>query len=275
VLCYDIIPLQHPEWFKAHDVANLDRYWRGAFAVADLTVANSQAVRRDILARCQDWGLRAPCVVVSPLGAEPATLRTVADARLPDGLEDGRYALFVSTIEPRKQHELLYRVWLRLLADGVPQAAGFKLVFVGRPGWMMEPFERALREDTRLGDSLVVLPWVSDETLDLIYRRSAFCLYPSLYEGYGLPVVEAFARGKAVLASDGGALPEVVDGLSPVLGVGDEDAWREMIRSWIEQPAARTPFEAAIQARFRHPSWSEAAAAFFAAVEQGAPAPQA
>ena len=270
VLCYDIIPLQHPEWFKDRDVADLSRYWRGAFAIADLIVANSHAVRRDVAACCHDWGIGGPCVAVSPLGAEPATLRTAPDASLPAGLKENGYALFVSTIEPRKQHDLLYRVWLRLLAEGVPQAAAFRLVFVGRPGWMMESFERTLREDARLGDSLVVLPRVSDEMLDLIYRRSAFCLYPSLYEGYGLPVVEAFARGKAVLASDGGALPEVVNGLSPVVGVGDEDAWLEMMRNWIQRPDARSPFEAAIRERFRHPSWPQAAAAFFAAVEGAA-----
>ena len=76
-----------------------------------------------------------------------------------------------------------------------------------------------------------------DSGIAALYRGAAFCLYPSRYEGYGLPVVEAFSYGKAVLASTGGALPEVVDGFSPCLDPLDAEAWRRMLRTWIEDPS--------------------------------------
>jgi glycosyltransferase involved in cell wall biosynthesis len=111
--------------------------------------------------------------------------------------------------------------------------------------------------------SIVRLSDVADETLDTLYRRAAFCLFPSLYEGYGLPVVEAFARGKALLASDGGSLPEVVKDFSPVLPAGDEAAWRDALAAWIADPALRAPYETAIRTRFTHPTWAQASECFF------------
>jgi glycosyltransferase involved in cell wall biosynthesis len=275
VVCYDIIPLIFPHFMKARDVEDMRHYWRNAFAAADLVVVNSHAVAKDVRTYCGENGIELGQLAVRPLGANPTRMRASADMQLPPGLESGRFALFVSTIEPRKGHQLLYRVWERLRAEKRPALEGFKLVFVGRPGWMMEEFERDLRDEKRTGGSVVVLAGVSDEMLDLLYRSSAFCLYPSLYEGYGLPVVEAFARGKAALVSNGGALAEVAGEFSPSLDPTDDEAWREMLRSWIEEPSRRAPYEAAIRERFRHPTWTEAAAGVFQAVDALADRPPA
>src|SRR5262245_47547147 len=160
----------------------------------------------------------------------------------------------------------MYEVWLRLLAEGVPQASGFKLVFVGRPGWMVDELMASLEQDTRLAGTMRVLPFVSDEQLAALYDAAAFCVYPSVYEGYGLPVVEAFARGKAVLASNRGALAETVGDFSPTLDPHDQEAWYALMKQWIREPAARAPYEAAIRARFRPRSWREAAAEFLRTV---------
>jgi glycosyltransferase involved in cell wall biosynthesis len=273
VVCFDLIPLMFPHFFKPRDVADLSRYWLAALSLADLVVVNSRAVEGDVRALAAEQGLALGRLAVCPLGADPATLRSDAAAQLPAGLESGRYGLFVSTIEPRKGHEMLLKVWLRLLEAGVPQASGFKLVFLGRRGWMMEAFETALNETPRLAETLVILPQADDATLDALYRNAAFCLYPSFYEGYGLPVVEAFARGKAVIASNGGSLAEVVGAFSPCLDPRDEDAWFDTLGQWIVDPAARAPFEAAIRQRYRHPTWDDAAEIFYAEINRLAQGP--
>jgi glycosyltransferase involved in cell wall biosynthesis len=269
VMCYDLIPLLFPEFFKPRDVADMRRYWDGMLRIADVIVANAHAVADDLREYTGAQGIEPGEILVRPLGATPATMRSDASQSLPDGLAPDRYALFVSTIEPRKGHELLYRVWLSLLEAGVPQRHDFKLVFVGRAGWMTEALDEALKTDARLAGTLVVLDKVSDAALDGLYRNAAFCVYPSLYEGYGLPVVEAFARGKAVIASTGGSLAEVAAGFSPALDPRDEATWRETLQRWIEDSAARAPYEAAIRERFRHPTWDEASAGFFEAIAPG------
>jgi glycosyltransferase involved in cell wall biosynthesis len=112
----------------------------------------------------------------------------------------------------------------------------------------------------------VVVHDIDDDVLAALYEAAAFCLYPSEYEGYGLPVVEALAHGKGVIASTGGAIPELVQEFSPCLDPKNEDAWYRTIKEWIVDPDARRPFEQAIRMRFRHPTWAEAAARFFAIV---------
>lgn len=101
----------------------------------------------------------------------------------------------------------------------------------------------------------------------------AFCLYPSAYEGFGLPIIEAFAHGKAVLASDGGAVPETVGDLSPCLPAGDVGAWEAALAAWIADPAARAPWEARIAAGFAHPDWDGAADAILDAVTRSGARP--
>lgn len=265
-LCYDLIPLVLPQLYDPRSLAAMEAWWRRILPACDLVAVNAQATARNVRTFCADWGAAAPPTGVFPLGADPAGMAAGADP-LPDDLREGRYVLFVSTLGPHKGHAMICRAWAELMSAGAPGRDGFKLVFVGRPGWQKDPLEDQIASDPRLAGSVVRLAGVSDTVLDSLYRKSAFCIFPSLYEGYGLPVVEAFARGKAVLASDGGSLPEVVGDFSPVLPAGDQAAWRDAIGAWIVDPSLRAPFEAAIRERFRPVSWNEAAERFFALID--------
>jgi glycosyltransferase involved in cell wall biosynthesis len=265
-MCYDIIPLLFPEFYRAPDVDTFRDHWRAMFGLADRIIVNSRQVEADITAYCAQTGTSAPAMRVVPLGYAPS--RPAPEAGVPEGLEPGRFVLFVSTIEPRKGHGMLIRVWRRLLAAGIPQRHRFKLVFVGRPGWMVDDVSREIDELRGSTGTLVHLADVSDGALVGMYRACAFCAYPSRYEGFGLPIVEAFSYGKAVIASTGGAVPETVNGLSPCLDPTDEDAWYAEIERWIEDPQARAPYEARICQSFTHPDWQHAAAQFFDAVSR-------
>lgn len=266
LFCHDIIPLLFPHFFEPAVAAMIRAYFDRALPAADLVATPSCRVEADVRAYCAEKGLALRDTVVVPEGADLSPAASAPEVALPEGLASGRYALFVSTIEPRKGHRLLATVWRRLLAAGVPQASGFRLVFVGRPGWMVDELMRELSEPPLAG-SLAVLSGLDDATMTALYRNAAFCCYPSAYEGYGLPVVEAFHFGKAVLASSGGALPELVGGFSPCLDPADEDAWYAAMKQWIEDAKARASFERKIRTDFRHPNWDEAAAIFFQAVD--------
>ena len=258
-LCYDLIPVTHPHVFQPEIARQFREYWRGILPTTFRVVVNAACIARDLRDFCQTEGLAVPGIAQCPLGYDPATPQS-RPAALPGGLRAGRYALFVSTIEPRKGHAMLLRIWRRLLARGLPQRAGFRLVFVGRPGWMVDDVLQALAGPAPLQGTVLHLTRTGEEELNALYRQAAFCLYPSLYEGFGLPVIEAFARGKAVLASSGGALAETVGALSPTLDPLDEAAWERAVAAWIEQPDTVRPVEARIRAGFAHPAWPEAAA---------------
>jgi glycosyltransferase involved in cell wall biosynthesis len=172
-------------------------------------------------------------------------------------LQQLRFALYVSTLEPRNGHAVLLEAWRRLLQRGTPQRADFRLLFVGRIGWMVDDVMRQLT--TRVEDPWSVLHWegVHDLELERLYRDCAFCLYPYYYEGLGLPIIEAFTRGKAVIASTGGAVPETVGGLSPCLDPLNVDAWTAMVSEWIERPEARDVWECRIRSTFQPREWPE------------------
>jgi glycosyltransferase involved in cell wall biosynthesis len=264
VQCYDLIPLTHSDFFFAHDVDKFRAYWTMMFGLADRVIFNSRCIEADARQFCQKMGIRIGNTAVVPLGYDAPHVDDDAPACLPAELEPDRYAVFVSTVEPRKGHGLLLRVWRRLLADGVPQRHRFNLVFVGRRGWKVDPLLREI--DATVGPETFLRHYadMSDQDLSSLYRHAAFCLYPSVYEGFGLPIIEAYSHGKAVLASRGGALPETVGGLSPCLDPHDEAAWYVSLRQWIEDPARRQPFEERIRASFSPAPWHEVAERFFA-----------
>lgn len=238
VLCHDLIPLLFPEWYESHDIEQFRAYFDVALPTADRVIASSENTRRDIQNYCVEIGSAVPEIRVVPLGAEPASLGTTQRS-LPDGLSSGKYALFVSTIEPRKNHRLLVEVWRRLLEEKVPQRHEFSLVFVGRPGWKMQDFLPSLREDSRLRGNLHVLHDVDDAQLASLYAESAFCVYPPIYEGFGLPAIEAQAWGKPLLASSGGSIPEAVDPTAVLIDPASVDDWYRWMKQWISVPESR------------------------------------
>ena len=266
MLCHDIIPTLFPEFFTPKVAVHYRHFLDHMFRLADLVLFASRVNESDARNYCIATNCKIGKTALVRFGSNLHASESGTHL-LPPVLEARRYALFVSTIEPRKGHRLLLNVWKRLFAEGLPSAHGFKLVLVGRRGWMMDDFLVELEAHPSYGDSLLHFSNTSDETLAALYSNAAFCVYPSRYEGYGLPIVEAFSYGRAVLASTGGALPEVVGDLSPCLDPCDEQVWYDKIKQWIEDPDARRPYEMAIAERFRPVSWQDAAEGFFRAID--------
>jgi glycosyltransferase involved in cell wall biosynthesis len=261
VMCYDLLPLLHPDFFPPQEVPPFRAYWNATLSAGVRILCNSACVARDVNAYAAANGLGEPCTRIVPLAASPVRHGDLPPLRPP--LRHGGFALFVSTIEPRKGHAVLLEAWRRLLRRGVPQRADFRLLFVGRTGWMVDDVLRQLNLD----EPHAALHWegVNDRELERLYQDCAFCLYPSRYEGFGLPIIEAFSRGKAVIASTGGAVPETVNGLSPCLDPLDVDGWTALLGEWIERPEAYAGWQARIRTEFRRREWPEVAEQIMAA----------
>jgi glycosyltransferase involved in cell wall biosynthesis len=264
VLCHDIIPLQSPEWFSPVDVAIFKAYYDRAFAVADRVIFTSQRTAVDAAAYCRSIGVGIADHRVVPMGSN-AVAAAPSDAALPRGLDAGRFVLFVSTIEPRKNHQFLIDGWRRLVADGTVASSGFKLVLVGRKGWMMEGFFDQLRSDPGLRSSVIHLSDIGDAVLSRLYRDAAFCVYPPKFEGFGLPPVEALASGQALIVSNAGPMPEVVGDFALCLDPNDLDAWTGKLREWMNGSPERERFAARARAEYKPVTWEDSARAFFEA----------
>src|SRR3954447_22228531 len=172
--------------------ATLPRAVRRAAAL----LCNSHATAKALVER---FPAAAQKAVVVHLGVSPA----LDGGALPPGAPSGGFVLAAGTLEPRKNLPRLVAAYARLEAG---LQAAHPLVVVGPTGWQTGETLRALQS---IGDRARVLGFVSDAELGALYRSCAVFAYPSLGEGFGLPVLEAMSAGAPVLTSDRSSLPEV------------------------------------------------------------------
>jgi alpha-1,3-rhamnosyl/mannosyltransferase len=201
----DAIPLAHPEWVTYSFRGLKNALWRRSACWADHVVTISEHAKQELM---QWFRLPEKRITVTPLGVDqrwfvtPTTSdigRVNAEYALPE-----RFFLFVGTLQPRKNVYQLIAAHRRL-PDTVRRE--FPLVVVGRAGWGCNAEVAALNEGDQ--GALRWLRYVPDGDLVPLVSRATALVFPSLHEGFGLPVLEAFAVGIPVLSSNATSLPEV------------------------------------------------------------------
>ncbi len=262
ILCHDIIPIQFPHWFKQSDVDGFKTYYDLAFQTADRIMFTSACTGKVVRDYCSSLGITIGDSALVPMGSDIAVRRS-GGASLREQIAPDKFALFVSTIEPRKNHRLLVDAWRALAKAGIIEKSGFKLVFVGRPGWDMGPFYDDIATDPLLKDSVLHFKNVNDEELSVLYQHAGFCLYPPKYEGFGLPIIEALANGKPLLVSNAGPMPEIAGDFAIALDPEDTEGWRLAMKLWIENPGEREKWAAKVRADYVPMSWETSAKLFF------------
>ena len=223
---------------------------RATLRRADAIITPSRNTAEDLLSRTN---VDPAKVHVIPLAAR--TDVTAADPeQILSRLKIPRpYLLFVGTLEPRKNLVRLVRAYRRAATSGLPHA----LVLAGPVGWKHQTL---LREIALRGPGEVVLTGdLTDEEIDAVYREAAAFVYPALYEGFGLPVLEAMARGVPTIAANTSSLPEVAG--DAALQV-DPDSVREIaaaIETLLTDPALAERLSMRGRARAERFSWEETA----------------
>ena len=133
------------------------------------------------------------------------------------------------------------------------------MVFIGMNGWGVNELFSDLTLDLRIKPHIRVLDRVSDNELLWLYKNSEFTVFPSLYEGWGIPVAESLAAGKFCLASNAASIPEVGGNLVEYLDPWDLPAWVDRLRWYIEHPEEVAIKERRIKSEYYPTSWSETA----------------
>lgn len=267
--CYDIIPIKYPHLCVADASRVFAHYFVDLAWVADHIFCISECSQRDLKAFLDGIGAPVPSSSVIRLGSDlpalPEDLEHSADGAI-DRLLGEDFILFVSTIERRKNHETLYRAYTRLIDEGI---AGLpKLVFVGMRGWGVNDLMADLALDPRVQDKIVLLDRVDDADLARLYRKARFSCYPSLYEGWGLPVAESLSFGKFCLSSHAASLPEVGGDFVQYLDPWDVPGWAAALRRLIAAPEEVARLEARIRAEYRAPQWRDSALMLLARARQ-------
>jgi len=254
---HDLSFLHYPEHFVPGLVHYLSRVVPRSVARADRVLADSEATRADLITK---------------LGTEPEKIEVLysgVDARFRPEKEPGEserlrarytvgdrpYVLSVGTLQPRKNYIRLIQAFARLTDSRPHPFADLRLLIAGGRGWLYQDILAAAEQH---GDRVRLLGFVEDVDLPALYRNAVLFAFPSLHEGFGLPVLEAMACGVPVVCSDRSSLPEVAgdasllvdpldtDGLSDAMArvLEDHDLRQEMIARGIAQ-AARFKWEQA------------------------------
>jgi glycosyltransferase involved in cell wall biosynthesis len=271
VTVHDLTFFDHPEWHERSKVV----YFRQMIRAAAARAAGTVAVSRFTAARLAEVAApRAPVTVAphgvdherfSPPPADPAARAGVeaSDWALlaPHGIRDP-YVAFQATLEPRKDVPTLVRAFAAIARDH----PDLQLVLAGGDGWGAAQVRDAVARSGAA--SRILRPgYLPDPAVPALFRRAAAVAYPSLVEGFGLPVLEAMACGAPVVTTTGSATEEVAGDAALLVAPGDAPALARALRAVLDDPPVAARLRAAGPARAAPFTWEASAAVHVAAYE--------
>jgi glycosyltransferase involved in cell wall biosynthesis len=265
---HDCVPVMAPQYCVEGVRRNFISWAMDVFHHADHILVNSKATSDDVKRVAQSFGhtIDEPGIIKldADFSAPDAHLHTESDTFAStalfrtNNLRPGNYVLFVSTIEPRKNHVMAFSAWLSLVkkygADRVP-----RLVCVGNRGWLNNAIYAKHNDDPILIQKIAMLSAASDPDLRCLYRNCLFTLYPSSYEGWGLPVTESLCFGKAPVLANGSSLPEAGGEFGVYFDLGSESDLLQVLERMMFDTEYRASRERLILDRFRPRTWAEIA----------------
>jgi glycosyltransferase involved in cell wall biosynthesis len=272
ITIHDLSFLIVPQYAEPSLAAYLQGAVPRAIRKANIVIAVSETTRQDLITR-----LRVPPakVITVPNGVDtafrplPPPVLAERGARLRARLRLPPYfILHVGTLEPRKNLVRLIDAYYTLVAAG--RAYGHALVLAGRKGWLSEPiFERV--QQLGLQDYVRFLDYVPEADLPTLYNMASVFAYPSLYEGFGLPVAEAMACGVPTLTARAGATEEIAGDSALLVDPQETSSIAAGLEMLLERPDVRTHYAQAGVQRATAYSWDETAQQVLGLYEHGLP----
>jgi len=265
ITLHDLTHLHYPETQPPARLQEIERRLATGVRQAQVILTDSQAIA-DEAQSC--FGLPSERFVVAPLGVaerfHPRDAHTIDPVLKAHAVTAREYFLCVGTLEPRKNLRLALRAHA-LLPEAVRQR--FPLLIVGMAGWQREQFSAELRQALASGH-VCLLGYLPDEHLAQLLAGARALIFPSLYEGFGLPVLEAMASGTPVLLTRASAMPEVAGDAGNYIEPDNADGLRDaLIRLLDDQVHWQACREAGLQ-RARLFSWQRCAQATAGAYRQ-------
>ena len=264
VTVHDLSYVRVPECFPAPLLNYLNRAVPPSVARANLILADAVSTQRDLI---DVYRVPMDKIKVLYSGVDPRFLPDVSEssqARVRELTQGKPYLLSVSTIQPRKNYARLIEAFAKI-ANSELQIAHtpyairhMLLVICGAKGWM---FDEIFKTVERLGlqDRVIFPNFFSDEDLPALYAGATLFVYPSLYEGFGLPVVEAMACGLPVVSSNASSLPEVGGDAVLYFDPRDVDAMVDAIRRALSDESLRANLRVRGIAQAKKFSWDKSA----------------
>jgi glycosyltransferase involved in cell wall biosynthesis len=265
-MIYDLIPTLRSQWLEPEHTRIITLWAREVLTASDVVLTISEFSRQEIIRYCQECRFEAPPVSVVRLGdVMGGTVEERPQAALPRFVPSRPFFLCVSTLDVRKNHRLLYDAWTHLAARRGEDCPD--LVCIGLPHLHVTDLLREIRQDRAVNRSIHILHGIEDSELAWYYSRCAATIYPSRYEGWGLPVAESLGHGRMCLASNATSIPEISD-LPEFFDPYDVHGVVALVERVLDDPAWVRHREETIRARFKPTAWHETAAQVLAAAAE-------
>lgn len=257
---HDLSFVHYPETFPPRLVTYLSSVVPWSIRRATHVLADSQATKQDLV---DLWRIPVDDITVLYSGVDER-FRPVTEADLlalvrdKYALGDSPYLLSVGTVQPRKNYQMLIRAFKPVSANWP-----HNLIIAGGTGWLADQMLTEV-QNQGLTDRVRFLGFVDDVDLPALYSGASLFLFPSLYEGFGLPLLEAMACGVPTVTSNAASLPEVIQSetgeeAAVQLSPHDEDGWTEAIAELLGDPTRRTGMVARGFRQARRFTWRGAA----------------
>jgi len=248
-MVHDLIPITHPHFCRSGEQEKHLARLRNAIHVASGIICNSQATKDALSEHCTEQGWVAPPFAVALLAPDlPVASHSTGPSEKP-------YFVFVSTIEPRKNHIMILRIWQKLVTQ-MGEAAP-RLIIIGQRGWGYSEVTDLLANSSLLKDAVTQVSTCTDAQMVNYFQHAQALLFPTFTEGYGMPVVEALVHNLPVIASDLPVFREFAGNIPEYVNVGDEAAWEELIRDYSRTDSRLRLAQTERLAGFSSPTWKD------------------
>lgn len=247
-MVHDLIPITHPEFCRAGEASKHRLRIRTMLKTGAAIIGNSLATLDDLNAFANAEGLPTPPQISCWLGGAP--LRT---ARCAVAASERPYFVVLGTIEARKNHVMLLDLWLELIAELGTSAPQLRII--GQRGWEADHVFEMLDHTRTLNGHVIEINNCTDAELAEHLSRARALLFPSMVEGYGLPLVEALGAGIPVIASDIPVFREIAGDIPDYLNPTDIAPWKQAIRDYMSKRSASRNRQLKKFARYSMPDW--------------------
>lgn len=256
---HDLIPIYASETCDQGTTKVFKSFFNKAYRYSDAFISVSENTAKDIRRYAAKINIKTPPIFVAQNGSHFNDFIDEESNVSSGSIKlrfDGEFVLFVSTIEGRKNHQLMFEVWQRLIREGINMPT---LVCVGRNGWRAEEFLNNVISTNYLEGKISLLSDISDAELASLYEDCMFTVYPSLYEGWGLPVGESLSKGKICVTSHNSSIPEVAGEFGIYVDPYDSEDACEKIKKLVLDTPYRLNFENKIRKFYNPISWKTVA----------------
>ena len=265
-MVYDLIPTIKPQWIEPCQTQAITLWVREILSASDHVLTISEFSRQEIERYCQECRFETPPLTVVRLGDVLGDgAKTVTPAALPRFAPTRPFFLCVSTLDVRKNHRLLYDAWTQLAARRGEDCPD--LVCIGMPHVYAVDLLREIGQDRSVNRQIHVLHGIEDSELAWYYKNCESTIYPSKYEGWGLPVAESLGHGRMCLASNASSIPEISRDLPEFFDPFDVHGLVTLVERVLDDPAWVQHREETIRTEFHPTEWRETAGQVLAAID--------